>query len=135
MNLIIISLWGDFFCVLRLIRCFLLELLLTLYVITAVEFTFVAFSVLNLLGNSTRLWNATAITCEHIFLVLNPIHSLLQTHSGLFLWRFLWVLSCMCPAVPVFFFLYFNEFFFCYVLHVGTIQKTERKTKHLYIVG
>ena len=30
-------------------------------------------------------------------------------------------------------FLYFNEFLFCYVLHVGKIQKTERKTKHLYI--
>ena len=42
----------------------------------------------------------------------------------------------------VLFFLYFNEFLFCYVLHlfytltyehVGKIQKTERKTKHLYI--
>ena len=69
--------WCDFFRVLRLIGCFLLELLLTLYIITAVEFTFVAFSVLNLLGNSTRLlWNATAITCEHIFLVLDPIYIL-----------------------------------------------------------
>ena len=42
------------------------------------------------------------------------------------------------------YFIYFNEFLFCYVLHflhtgpyehVGKIQKKEKKTKHIYIAN
>ena len=62
-----------------------------------------------------------------------------EARGGVASRRFVFV---FCALLFFFFFLYFNEFLFCYILHfiytltyehVGKIQKTERKTKHLYI--